>query len=81
RIGQLIINPVGRSKEFFIKHNQPLPNSDFLKQASSENIEKSTQESSSFNDKQSSVEKKIQIDRCIPLGRGHQIHTKPPSLL
>ncbi|CAF5034012.1 unnamed protein product, partial [Rotaria socialis] len=30
RIGQLIINPVGRSKEFFIKHNQPLPNSDFL---------------------------------------------------
>ncbi|CAM4862983.1 unnamed protein product [Rotaria socialis] len=81
RIGQLIINPVGRSKEFFIKHNQPLPNSDFLKQVSSENIEKSTQESSSSNDKQFSVENKIQIDRCIPLGRGHQIHTKPSSLL
>ncbi|CAF1378940.1 unnamed protein product [Rotaria sordida] len=70
RSGQLIINPVGRSKQFFIKHNQELQNFDFVKRISSE-----------INDVQSTIENNNTIDRYIPLGRGHKIHTESSSSL
>ena len=74
RIGQLIINPVGRSKEFFSKHNQQL-HSDFVKSInSSENNQKSTEESLLPNDEQSTTK----TDRYIPLGRGYRINTDVP---
>jgi len=66
RIGQLIINPVGRSKEFFSKHNQQC-HSDFVKPISSE----INQISSISNDEQS---KNDNINRYLPLGRGHRIN-------
>jgi hypothetical protein len=61
RIGQLIINPVGRSKEFFSKHNQQCY-SNFVKPISSV-----------LNDEQS---KNDNINRYIPLGRGYRINTE-----
>jgi hypothetical protein len=61
RIGQLIINPVGRSKEFFSKHNQQCY-SNFVKPISS-----------ILNDEQS---KNDNINRYIPLGRGYRINTE-----
>jgi len=61
RIGQLIINPVGRSKEFFSKHNQQ-SYSNFVKPISSV-----------LNDEQS---KNDNINRYIPLGRGYRINTE-----
>jgi hypothetical protein len=74
RIGQLIINPVGRSKEFFTKHNQQL-HSEFVKPINSPVLsEDLTQESSSPNEEQSTTK----IDRCISLGRGHRINTSAP---
>ena len=71
RTGQLIINPVGRSKEFFIKHNQQLQHSDFVKTILAEN----NKESSSSKDKRSTVEDN-KIDRSTSLGLGHRINTK-----
>ena len=65
RMGQLIINPVGRSKEFFNKHNQQLHN-DFVKPISSE----ITQTSSLTNGEE------VSNNRSIPLGRGHRINTE-----
>ncbi len=61
RIGQLIINPVGRSKEFFSKHNQPL-HSDFVKPISSEINQIASQS------------KNNHTNQYIPLGRGHRIN-------
>ncbi|CAF4813894.1 unnamed protein product, partial [Rotaria sp. Silwood1] len=81
RIGQLIINPVGRSKQFFIKHNQELQNFDFVKRISSENNEILIKESSSLIEEQSTKEKNINIDRYIPLGRGHKMHTESSSIV
>ncbi len=65
RMGQLIINPVGRSKEFFNKHNQQLHN-DFVKPISSE----INQTSSLTNGEE------VSNNRSIPLGRGHRINTE-----
>jgi hypothetical protein len=62
RIGQLIINPVGRSKEFFSKHNQQL-HSDFVKPISSDLL----------NGEQS---KNDNINRYTPLGCGHRINNE-----
>ncbi|CAF4168629.1 unnamed protein product, partial [Rotaria sp. Silwood2] len=81
RIGQLIINPVGRSKQFFIKHNQELQNFDFVKGISLENNQKLSKESSSLNDQQLTTEKNNNTDRYIPLGRGHKLHTESSSLV
>jgi len=71
RIGQLIINPVGRSKEFFSKHKQQL-HSDFVKPISSE----INQISSLSNDEQSITIINDNTNRCIPLGRGYRINTE-----
>jgi hypothetical protein len=78
RIGQLIINPVGRSKEFFSKHNQQL-HSDFVKPISSENTQSLPKELSSPNGEQSIIKTSENTNRYIPLGRGHKIHTESYS--
>ena len=75
RIGQLIINPVGRSKEFFSKHNQQL-HSDFVKPISSQNNQTLSKQSSSSNDEQLPIKTNDNTDRHLPLGRGHKINTE-----
>lgn len=78
RIGQLIINPVGRSKQFFIKHNQQLSNSDFVKGTQSlvdnpTSMEESLMQVNSITTSTS--------DRYMSLGRGQRINTEPISLV
>ncbi|CAF0875722.1 unnamed protein product [Adineta steineri] len=76
RIGQLIINPVGRSKQFFSKHNQQTY-SDFVKPiSSSENHEILSKECSSLNEDTSIVKtnNNNNSDRYLPLGRGYKIN-------
>jgi hypothetical protein len=68
RIGQLIINPVGRSKEFFNKHHQQLY-TDFVKPISSE-----------INPTSSLTNEEIVNNRSIPLGRGHRLNTESSIL-
>ncbi|UJR31240.1 hypothetical protein I4U23_018742 [Adineta vaga] len=64
RNGQLIINPVGRSKQFFSKHNQQ-SDFDFIKPISSENEELPTEKTTN------------NFDRHMPLGRGYKINPEP----
>ena len=75
RTGQLIINPVGRSKEFFIKHNQQLQHLDFVRTILAENNKEPSSIMSS-KDERSTVEDNNQIDRFIPLGHEYRINTK-----
>ena len=74
RMGQLIINPVGRSKEFFAKHHQQF-RSDLVKPLTSV-----TDQISSFPKDES-----LSIHRSDSLGHGHSNNTetvpvRPPSL-
>ncbi len=81
RIGQLIINPVGRSKQFFSKHNQQLQ-SDFVKPLCSEYNQTLTKESLSSNEELSTIKTSSNnIDRYISLGRGHRINTETESVV
>ncbi|CAF4227988.1 unnamed protein product, partial [Adineta steineri] len=83
RIGQLIINPVGRSKQFFSKHNQQTY-SDFVKPiSSSENHEILSKECSSLNEDTSTVKtnnNNNNSDRYLPLGRGYKINIESSSI-
>lgn len=76
RIGQLIINPVGRSKEFFSKHNQQVY-SDFVKPKTSQLNNNSEQELTS----QSMIsETKVNRPQSIPVSNVANIqHSKESS--
>ncbi|CAF0898236.1 unnamed protein product [Adineta ricciae] len=66
RLGQLIINPVGRSKQFFSKHNQQ-SDSDLVGLNPAAN-----QESSTNNKTTTSI-----TDQYMSLGRGYRINPEP----
>ena len=65
RLGQLIINPVGRSKQFFSKHNQQ-SESDLVGLNPAANEELSTNKATTST-----------ADQYMPLGRGYRVNPDP----